>query len=66
MSEIKRLRGFVEELLFYMENCDHYVGHLTEEGVRRSSQEYITQVVKENVNWHIDFDQYYKEDPANE
>ena len=66
MSEIKRLRGFVEELLFYMENCGNYVGHLNEEGVRRSSQEYITQVVKKNVNWHIDFDQYYKEDPANE
>jgi hypothetical protein len=51
MSEVKKLRSLIEDLVFFIENQDHYTGDLTEEGVRRSGQDFIVSRIKETVTW---------------
>ena len=51
MSEVKKLRSLIEDLVFFIENQGHYIGDLTEEGVRRSSQDFILSRIKETVTW---------------
>lgn len=51
MEEVKKLRSLIEDLVFFIENQDDYIGDLTEEGVRRSSQDFIVSRIKETVNW---------------
>ena len=51
MSEVKELRSLIEDLVFFIENQDNYVGDLTEEGIRRSSQDFIVSRIQETVNW---------------
>ena len=67
-KEVKRLRGLVEDLVFFIENQSNYIGHLTGEGVRRSSQEFILKRIDEEVNWPIqlDIDSLTKPDPASQ
>ena len=55
-AEIKRLRGLIEDLIFFIENQGDYIGHLTEEGVRRSSQDFIVKRLEEEVNWITELD----------
>ena len=65
-SEVKKLRGLVIDLIFFIENQDDYVGHLTKEGIRRSSQEFIVEQIEKKVNWPITFNGLLKPDPASE
>ena len=51
MSEVKELRSLIEDLVFFIENQDNYVGDLTREGIRRSSQDFIVSRIQETVNW---------------
>ena len=51
MSEVKELRSLIEDLVFFIENQDNYVGDLTEEGIRRSSQDFIVSRIQATVNW---------------
>ena len=51
MSEVKELRSLIEDLVFFIENQDNYVGDLTKEGIRRSSQDFIVSRIQETVNW---------------
>ena len=51
MNEVKKLRSLIEDLVFFIENQDHYTGDLTEEGIRRSSQDFIWSRIRDTVNW---------------
>ena len=65
-SEVKKLRGLVEDLIFFIENQDNYVVHLTKEGIRKSSQAFIREELQKKVNWPITFNGLLKPDPASE
>jgi hypothetical protein len=61
MSNESELRALIEDLVFFIQNQDHYIGHLTKEGVEKSSQSYIVSRVRETVKWEMDFSSRLKE-----
>jgi len=53
MSEVKRLRELINDLLFFIENGDDYIGDLTPDEVKRTSVDYMKQRVADVVNWVV-------------
>ncbi len=61
MSNERELKALIEDLVFFIQNQDHYIGHLTKEGVEKSSQSYIVNRVRAVVWWDMDFSSRLKE-----